>query len=188
MIRPVTPNDATAWRALRVARWPEIMASAHALQLVHFFWSGSRDVACFVAEENGGIVGFLELSLREEVTFSGRSPVAHVDGWYVMPEWQGRGIGRALIAAGEAWGRARRCESLTAHTSLESESDHAMHTALGFAPVARMVQWRRTLKEAREEMVQVTEPVVEPAKAAQSVTESRLGTWPFARIVMRAMR
>jgi aminoglycoside 6'-N-acetyltransferase I len=198
MIRPVTPNDATAWRALRLARWPAITASDHARQLVHFFWSGSRDIACFVAEENGGVVGFIELLVREEVTFGGRAPVAHVEGWYVMPEWQGRGIGRALLATGEAWGRDRRCEALTAQTPLESISDHAMHTALGFAPVAELVQWRRTLREgeaeARDEAVQLTEREMEPAKGVEPTPEprvpgeARLGAWPFARIVMRAMR
>ncbi len=186
MIRPATRNDATAWRALRVARWPGVTASEHALHLVHFFWSGSRDVACFVAEEHGGVVGFLELSLREEATLGQRAPVAHVDGWYVMPEWQGRGVGRALVAAGDAWARARGCEALTAHTPLDDGSDYAMHAALGFTPTTHLVQWRRDVGE--EGVVQVVEPenAMEPMPATQQVPASFASTWPFARIVMRA--
>lgn len=186
MIRPVTRNDATAWRALRVARWPDVTARDHALHLVHFFWSGSRDVACFVAEENGGVVGFLELSLRDDATRGERAPVAHVEGWYVMPEWQGRGVGRALIAAGDAWARTHRCETLTAHTPLDDGGAYAMHTALGFTPTAQVVHWRREVGE--EAMVQVVEPehTHAPVPPSPRASGAFASAWPFARVVMRA--
>jgi aminoglycoside 6'-N-acetyltransferase I len=149
-IRHATPGDAASWQRLRTGLWPEVPTEAHALHAARFFWSSDRDTACLVAEWEGVVVGFLEVSVCEEREGEGYGAgichVGHVDGWYVAPEWRGSGVGRALMREGEAWARARRCRAVASDTAVEDVAGHGAYAALGFTPVRRVVRWRRLLE------------------------------------------
>ena len=65
MIRPVLPTDAPAWHAFRSALWPETSVGENEADIERFFWSlGEVDTGCLVAEEDGVMIGFAELSVR----------------------------------------------------------------------------------------------------------------------------
>lgn len=151
-IRHATPDDAAPWRRLRAGLRPEVPAEAHALHVARFFWSSDRDVACLVAEREGAVVGFLEVSVRAEGEEegdeygAGSCHVGHVDGWYVAPEWRGKGVGRALMREGEAWARARRCRAVASDTAPEDATGREAYAALGFTPVRQVIRWRRLLE------------------------------------------
>jgi GNAT superfamily N-acetyltransferase len=53
---------------------------------------------CFVAEQSGRLIGFTAAWAREDVWF--------LSALLVLPQWQGRGIGKRLLNA--AWGEAYR--------------------------------------------------------------------------------
>ncbi len=54
-------------------------------------------LGCFVAEEHGGIVGFSMADSRDGGLFA----------LFVLPDHEGKGHGRALLAAAESWLAAR---------------------------------------------------------------------------------
>lgn len=145
MIRPAIPADAEGWGALRTALWPEGSAEDHAVDIARYFWSGDDDVACLMADGPHGLVGFAELSVRTYAEGCVTDRIGYLEGWYVTPAWQRRGIGRALVAAGEAWARGRGCREFASDTTLDNATSQAAHGALGFREVERVVCYCKVL-------------------------------------------
>ena len=94
------------------------------------------DGAVMVAEEDGAVVGFICVWARvppddpSEVRFS-----AHVSDLVVLPAWRGRGIGRALLARGEAYARSRGAERLRIGVLAKNEDARRLYAASGFREV-----------------------------------------------------
>lgn len=149
MIRAVMPADVRHWRRLRASLWPETPDAAHAIDIQRFFWSSGPDDACLVAEEEGALVGFIELSIRGYAEGCDTDRVGYVEGWYVEPAWRRRGIGRALMAAGETWVRSRGCREFASDAVLDNALSHQAHLALRFTEVERIVCYRKTLAAKR---------------------------------------
>ena len=145
MIRPVRRTDAAAWHALRRALWPAAGDDEHVLAIERFFWAPSDAHTCLVAEEGSTLVGMLELSIRAHAEGCASDRVGYLEGWYVVPAWRQRGIGRALVAAGERWARERRCHEFASDSGLHDTAVQAVHRARGFAEVDRIVCYRKAL-------------------------------------------
>ena len=142
-IRPVRRADDESWAALRHALWPDAAATELYLDIERWWWTGDRDVQCLVAEDHGRLVGFIELSIRRQAEGGETHRVAWVEGCYVAPDVRRRGIGRALITAGESWGRERGCSELGSDSATRQAGGHGAHTALGFREVATIVRFRK---------------------------------------------
>lgn len=145
MIRPVTRADAGAWQAMRQALWPETTDEEHATDITRYFWSGDDDAACLVADSPGGIIGFVELSIRPYAEGCVTERVGYLDGWYVAPAWRRRGVGRALVAASEAWARRQGCREFASDTPLDNITSQAAHQALGFVEAERITCYCKPL-------------------------------------------
>jgi aminoglycoside 6'-N-acetyltransferase I len=63
----------------------------------------------------------------------------------VDPDLRGRGAGRALVAAVEAWAVQLGLLELASDTLLANTSAQAAHTQLGFVEVERAVRYRKVL-------------------------------------------
>ncbi len=109
-----------------------------------FFASTSPIEAVYIADD-GAAVGFVELGTRPYAEGCVTSPVAYVEGLYVMPEKRRQGIGRLLIDKAEDWARGRGLAELASDALIENEASIAMHKALGFAEVERIVCLRKSL-------------------------------------------
>jgi aminoglycoside 6'-N-acetyltransferase I len=72
--------------------------------------------------------------------------VAFLEGWYVDEDMRGKGIGTALVRAGEAWARRRGYRELASDALLDNETAHRAHEALGFAEIERVVRYRKELE------------------------------------------
>jgi aminoglycoside 6'-N-acetyltransferase I len=145
-VQTVRPEDAADWERMRQALWPE-PEGAHAEEIVRFF-AGERPMSeetLIARDEAGRAVGIAELSIRPyaEGCYSGR--VAYLEGWFVEPASRGTGVGRALVEAAEAWGRARGCTELGSDTEIDNLGSAAAHGALGFEEVERIVCFRKSL-------------------------------------------
>jgi GNAT superfamily N-acetyltransferase len=75
--------------------------SDHDIETRKHFENRATALLVFVAQVEGRIVGFLEMDFRPYAQGCGASPVPFIEGWYVEPAWQRRGIGRALVEAAE---------------------------------------------------------------------------------------
>ena len=83
-------------------------------------------------DEDGRILGLAELSLRPYAEGCRSTPVAYLEGWFVLPEARGHGVGRALVVAAETWGRSQGCTEFASDTSPDNDVSAAAHQSLGF--------------------------------------------------------
>ena len=100
-----------------------------------------------MAKDGAALTGFAEASVRRDyVNGCATSPVAFVEGLYVVPQQRRLGVARALVAAIEDWALARGLSELASDALLESRPSHAMHEALGLRETERVVYFRKALR------------------------------------------
>jgi aminoglycoside 6'-N-acetyltransferase I len=128
--------------ALRTALWPDSEADFE-LEVSKIL--NHPHLASFVAEQNGQLVGFVEVSLREYAEGCESSPVGYLEGWYVAPKHRKTGIGRRLVQAAEDWARARGCSEMASDSELSNTPSHQAHARLGYQEVERIVCFRKSL-------------------------------------------
>jgi aminoglycoside 6'-N-acetyltransferase I len=142
-IRRVEPRDAEGWRRMRARLWPEIEEeenlSETSVLSVDPRWS------VIVAEQGDELVGFVEAHLRDYAEGCDSTPVGFLEGWYVEPEARRSGVGRALVAAAEAWAREQGCSEMAADAEIENDEGHRAHEAIGFEETERLVCFRKVL-------------------------------------------
>jgi GNAT superfamily N-acetyltransferase len=85
----------------------------------------------FVAEVGGEVAGTYSLLIMDNLNKRG-SRAAVVEDVAVLPRYQGRGVGRAMMlhAMGEC--RAAGCYKLTLSSNLKREAAHRFYDSLGF--------------------------------------------------------
>jgi aminoglycoside 6'-N-acetyltransferase I len=81
------------------------------------------------------LIGFAEVSRRAYAEGCETSPVGFLEGWYVLAERRGAGVGRALLAAGEMWARELGCREFASDAVVNNAVSAAAHRALGFEEV-----------------------------------------------------
>ena len=139
------PADAGAWGRLRRVLWPdEEVETSESLRTA--FMPPERSCVLLAFAKDGDAIGFAEAKLRNDyVNGTETSPVGFLEGWYVAPGWRGRGVGRALVAAIEAWTRERGCSELASDVLLDNRNGLAAHAACGFEETDRVVYFRKRL-------------------------------------------
>ena len=94
------------------------------------------DAAVLVAEDAGADgatpLGFVHLITQTDY-FTGE-PHGHVSILVVSPEGEGRGIGRALLAASEAWARERGYALLSLNVFEGNRRARALYDRAGYTP------------------------------------------------------
>ncbi len=152
-IRHAESADAAQWISLRMALWPDQAGADLAGDVARFFGEprvgpGTMPEAVLVAEDLAAerrLVGFAELSRRLYAEGCATSPVGFLEGWYVVPEYRRRGVGRALVAAAESWARALGCREFASDALAENGLSAAAHHALGFEEVEVIRCFRKDL-------------------------------------------
>ena len=118
---------------MRAELWPT-SPHEHAREIARFFDGQLRNpLAVLIAHDrNGHILGFNELSIRPYAEGCTTDRVGYLEGWYVIPEARGRGIGRALVTAAEDWARSQGCSEFASDAQPDNDDSIAAHLALGF--------------------------------------------------------
>lgn len=144
-VDPVGAGD-DDWLALRELLWPESTREDHAAEMDRVAEDPFRFGQFVARDEAGARLGFAEVSLRTDyVNGTESSPVAFIEGLFVLPHARRRGVAGALMAEIVAWGRARGCSELASDALLDNTGSHAMHAALGFTETERVIFFRRAL-------------------------------------------
>lgn len=145
-IAAATAADLADWAALRQALWPDHGLEAHAAEVAGML-AAQGNTANFIARaEDGSVVGLAEASLRHDyVNGCKTTPVAFLEGIYVVPEHRRGGVARGLVAAVEDWARSRGCSEFASDTPLDNLQSQQMHAALGFEETQRVVYFRKGL-------------------------------------------
>jgi aminoglycoside 6'-N-acetyltransferase I len=146
-IRPVSPGDAASWLRLRRALWPGGTEAEHHGEIDRFFAGDAREPkAVLVAEDvAAGLIGVAELSIRPYAEGCHSDRVAYLEGWFTVPKARGRGVGRALLAAAEEWGRSEGCVEFASGAEADNAVSAAAHRALGFTDVGLVRCFRKDL-------------------------------------------
>src|SRR2546422_4564114 len=79
---------------------------------------------------------FRSLSIRPYAEGCQGDRVAYLEGWFVVPRARGRGVGRALIAAAEDWGRAQGCRELASDAEPEDRKSTRLNSSHGYISYA----------------------------------------------------
>lgn len=92
--------------------------------------TGDPEHLLLAAEVDGAVVGHVEARMRrdEAAGFVG----AYVEELAVAPEWRGRGVGTALMAAVDEWARGRGAMSVALDHFHTNEGAHRLYSRLGF--------------------------------------------------------
>jgi aminoglycoside 6'-N-acetyltransferase I len=146
-VRHVRPDDITRWAALRHALWPDESLEELGREAETFFAGDDPRLEAVLLAENarGELLGFAELSLRPYAENCRTSPVAFLEGWYVVPWARRKGVGRTLVMEAEAWGRTRGCREFASDTTLDNTGSAAAHMALGFEDAGVLRCFRKDL-------------------------------------------
>ncbi|SEQ53224.1 aminoglycoside 6'-N-acetyltransferase I [Devosia sp. YR412] len=146
IIAAVTPADAADWLALRNALWPGDRDDEHAEEIAQLLREPGETVTLIARDADQVAVGFAEASLRRDyVNGCETSPVAFLEGIYVIPSARRSGVARSLVAAVEDWGREQGCTEFASDAVLDNIDSHRMHHALGFMETGRVVFFRKPL-------------------------------------------
>jgi len=149
-VRAAQPIDLNVLGKMRNALWPEGSVEQHEEELVPILAGkppGIMPLVYFVAEENGTVVGFVEVGLRS--TADGcdwARAVGYVEGWYVAESHRRRGVGAQLIAAAENWAREQGCTEMASDTQIENTQSLQAHLRLGYEVSERSILFRKRLR------------------------------------------
>jgi aminoglycoside 6'-N-acetyltransferase I len=146
-VRPVTLRDADAWLRMRVALWPDGSEAEHRRDIDGVLAGRAPEpLAVLLAEDDAGTaIGFAELSIRPCAEGCRTQRVAYLEGWYVAEEARRQGVGRALVAAAGAWGRAQGCTELASDAQADNDVSAAAHRAAGFTEAGLVRCFRKDL-------------------------------------------
>jgi aminoglycoside 6'-N-acetyltransferase I len=147
-VREATRADAETWARFRLALWPDEPSDELAAEVRDFFEGNPAIAAAFLAWEGAEAAGILELSVRAYVPGAETNPAPFIEGWYVEPEWRGKGVGRMLVRAAEDWSRSKGYTQLGSDALMENVASAEAHEALGFRTVEMIRSFIKDLNDA----------------------------------------
>lgn len=150
MIRLAEQKDRKQLAAIRALLWPDTSFDDHLREIQaegSLIRQQNFPVVVLVSEDEGGVLtGFLEVGLRSHADgCDPGGPVGFVEGWFVRGQYRGKGIGRALMHAAEAWARAQGCREIASDALVDNAGSESAHKALGFEIVDRCIHFRKAL-------------------------------------------
>lgn len=148
-VRPAALADLEGLVSMRIGLWKDGSVEEHrqeALALVEGRPVTTLPLVVFVAEAEGRLVGFVEVGLRSHADGCDPArPVGFLEGWYVEPGFQRRGVGRLLVERAEAWAREQGSVEMASDTWIDNAPSEAAHQALGYEIADRCVLFRKRL-------------------------------------------
>jgi len=142
-----TPHAADAtWLRLRATLWPQASDSEHLHDMAEAIARGH--FVRLAVDHTDGTIAFVEASKRVDyVNGTTSSPVAFLEGLYVVPDWRRQGVGSKLVRAVEDWAISEGCLELASDSPVDNLSGHAAHLAWGFVETERVVYFCRRLND-----------------------------------------
>lgn len=143
-IRLATAADKPEWLRMRQMLWDHL--SAEYLQSDMDAVLRDRKRAVFVAaRDEGGLIAFVETSLRDYAEGCQTSPVGYIEAWYVDENIRGQKLGREMLTTAENWAREKGCTEMGSDTWLENEASINAHKKTGYFEVDRLVHFMKKL-------------------------------------------
>ncbi|MBL8063898.1 MAG: GNAT family N-acetyltransferase [Anaerolineales bacterium] len=141
--RRITSEDRDLWLRMRKGIWPE--APDEYLDFDMDDILASEEDAVFLTFVDGTPAGMIEARLRDYGEGCETSPVGYIEGWFVSPEFRGRGLAGVLAGVAEDWARAKGCTEMASDTWLDNEASIRTHLKSGYYEVERLVHFVKKL-------------------------------------------
>ncbi|SFO88066.1 aminoglycoside 6'-N-acetyltransferase I [Chitinophaga sp. YR627] len=124
--------------------WPDCVAEEE-----HVYFSGmiaaEQDV-CYLVKFDHVYIAFIHVSVRNDYVEGAEDlPVAYIEGIYVTPDYQRKGVAKHLVKVAEDWALEKGIKQIASDTSVSNDQAIAFHKGLGFSEVERIVCFIRTL-------------------------------------------
>jgi ribosomal protein S18 acetylase RimI-like enzyme len=104
---------------------------------------GDKEAATFVAEADGKIVGWSNVSIRRN--FITKQPYGDYHSIYIDPSQRGSGLSNRLMQAVFDWCRAKKLDHVVFRTRATNEPMKAVLARVGFVPT--QIYLEKNLKE-----------------------------------------
>lgn len=143
IVRRVTAEDRGEWFKMRKGIWPEAPDNYLIFDMDEIL-AGDKYVVFMVFVE-GHPAGMIEARLRDYGEGCETSPVGYIEGWFVHPEFRGKGIAGVLAGAAEDWARGKGCTEMASDTWLDNEASIRAHVKSGYFEVERLVHFMKKL-------------------------------------------
>jgi aminoglycoside 6'-N-acetyltransferase I len=138
LIESLSIDNIKPFTELSLELWPKCNFDEEYEQYLRRIDS-ARD-ACYLAKVGELYVGFVHLAIRHDyVEGADELPIAYIEGIYVKPEHQTRGIARKLIGKGEEWAREKGLKQIASDTELVNSASINFHMQMGFKETGRIV-------------------------------------------------
>jgi aminoglycoside 6'-N-acetyltransferase I len=144
-IRQLDPTrDVADWLLLRQRLFDDSTEAEHRQEMAEIL--AEADGCVLVAERpSAHLAGFVVVGTRKYAEGCTNSPVAYLEEWFVDADVRRQGVGKALIAAAEAWARQNGYTELASDTTIDNDVSLASHLALGFTEVERQINFIKKL-------------------------------------------
>ena len=143
-IRKAAFSDATAVAALALQLWPD--HDTRELQTEFESLLTDEGAAVFLACVDETPVGFAQCQLRHNyVEGTSSSPVGYLEGIFVAPAYQKRGIARILLSSCESWAKEQGCTEFASDCELDNHDSLRFHLSVGFEEANRIICFTKTL-------------------------------------------
>jgi aminoglycoside 6'-N-acetyltransferase I len=147
IIERCTSVEHLGWLALREVLWTDCPHEQQLLEMAEHVAVPHRFADFIAYSDRGTPLGLAEAAMRTDyVNGATSSPVAFLEGIYVLPEARRQGVAAALADAICAWVRECGCSELASDASLENHISHKVLRALGFEETERVVFFRKRLE------------------------------------------
>lgn len=139
-VREAVPSDTSGILSVAEAGWTETYGDILAAETIStaleewYDRADTRDaieredVAYFVGEVDGSVVGYLSGSVGED-------PVGHLGAIYVTPNRWDEGIGTALLDRFERWCTERNCAEIRLHVLSENTIGQSFYRSHGYESI-----------------------------------------------------
>lgn len=146
-VRELDPaRDMVEWLQLRRGLFADSTEAEHRREMAEIL---AEEVGCVLVAERPSsphLAGYLCVGTRKYAEGCTSSPVAYLEEWFVAADARRQGVGKALIAAAEAWARQNGYTELASDTTLDNDISLASHLALGFTEVERQINFIKKLR------------------------------------------
>lgn len=134
-----------AWCQLRNLLWPNDRVEEHMQEGLKIIESNAL-ISFLIVDPHESFVGFADASIRTDyVNGCDHSPVAYLEGIFILEDFRNLGLARLLLKEVEKWGRSKKCLELASDTSLDNEISQNMHKKLGFEPTETVIFFKKNL-------------------------------------------
>ncbi|HQQ98102.1 MAG TPA: GNAT family N-acetyltransferase [Cyclobacteriaceae bacterium] len=127
----LSTENLTPLMKLVEALWPECSSEKERSHYEGMI--DSEEAQCFLVRDEDRYVAFLHVGVRHDyVEGSASSPVAYIEGVYVLPECRQQGIGKLLFRSAEAWAKQRGLRQIASDTEAGNSVSVQFHRSAGF--------------------------------------------------------